>query len=95
MDHSSILPWSLLAFGLLGLVIWQNRVQIRGVLSRPLDLKLLVLAAAIYLVGMFGTFVRWFFLVRVIEPTFKFSATVLSRLDRHGFQPGHPRSRRR
>lgn len=27
--------------------------------------------------SMFGTFVRWFFLVRVIEPKFKFSATVL------------------
>ena len=26
---------------------------------------------------MIGTFVRWFFLVRVIEPKFKFSATVL------------------
>jgi glycosyltransferase 2 family protein len=66
-----------IAFGLLGLVIWQNRAMIRAVLSKPLDLKLLALAFAIYLVGMFGTFVRWFFLVRVIEPTFKFSATVL------------------
>jgi glycosyltransferase 2 family protein len=66
-----------LAFGLLGLVIWQNNLKIRAVLSRPLDLKLLALAAAVYLTGMFGTFVRWFFLVRVIEPTFKFSATVL------------------
>ena len=61
---------ALLAFGLLGLVIWQNRVRC-GVLSRPLDLKLLALAAVVYLVGMFGTFVRWFFLVRVIEPKFK------------------------
>ena len=26
---------------------------------------------------MIGTFVRWFFLVRVIEPRFKFSATML------------------
>ena len=66
-----------LAFGLLALVIWQNRTMIRAVLSKPLDLKLLALAFAIYLVGMFGTFVRWFFLVRVIEPTFKFGATVL------------------
>jgi glycosyltransferase 2 family protein len=66
-----------LAFGLLGLVVWQNRVDIRGVFSRPLDLKLLVLALAIYFVAMVGTFVRWFFLVRVIEPKFKFSATVL------------------
>ena len=68
---------ALLALGLLGLVIWQNRVEIRRVVSRPLDLKLLALASVVYLAGMFGTFVRWFFLVRVIEPKFKFSATVL------------------
>ena len=68
---------ALLAFGLLGLVIWQNKEKIREVFGRPLDLKLLALASVVYLVGMFGTFVRWFFLVRVIEPKFKFSATVL------------------
>ena len=33
-----------LAFGLLGLVIWQNREKIREIFSRPLDLKLLALA---------------------------------------------------
>ena len=32
-----------LAFGLLGLVIWQNRGKIRKVFSRPLDLRLLAL----------------------------------------------------
>ena len=64
----------MLAFGLLGLVIWQNREKIREVFSRPLDLKLLALALAIYLVGMVGTFVRWFFLVRVIEPTIQVRA---------------------
>jgi glycosyltransferase 2 family protein len=66
-----------LAFGLLGMVIWQNRATISAVFSGPLDLKLLALALAVYFVAMFGTFVRWFFLVRVIEPKFKFSATVL------------------
>ena len=40
-----------LAFGLLGLVIWQNKEKIREVFSRPLDLKLLVLALAVYFVG--------------------------------------------
>jgi uncharacterized protein (TIRG00374 family) len=65
------------AFALLAYVIWQNRVEIRKVFSKPLDMKLLALAFAIYLVGMFGTFVRWFYLVRVIEPAFRFSATVL------------------
>jgi glycosyltransferase 2 family protein len=68
---------AMLAFALLGLVIWQNKATIGAVFSKPLDLRLLVLAAVVYLVAMFGTFVRWFFLVRVIEPKFKFSATVL------------------
>ncbi len=66
-----------LAFSLLGLVIWQNKVKIREVFSQPLDLKLLALALAVYFVGMICTFVRWFSLVRVIEPKFKFSETVL------------------
>jgi glycosyltransferase 2 family protein len=66
-----------LAFSLLGLVIGQNREKIREVFSRPLDLKLLALAIAIYFTGMIGTFVRWFYLVRVIEPSFRFSATML------------------
>jgi uncharacterized protein (TIRG00374 family) len=67
----------ILAFTLLGLVIGQNREKIREVFSRPLDLKLLALAVAIYFLGMVGTFVRWFYLVRVIEPSFRFSATML------------------
>jgi glycosyltransferase 2 family protein len=66
-----------LAFSLLGLVIAQNREKIREVLSRPLDLKLLALAVAIYFTAMIGTFVRWFYLVRVIEPKFRFRATIL------------------
>ncbi len=66
-----------LAFGLLAQVVWQNRARISEVFGRPLNTKMLALAAAIYLVGMCGTFVRWFFLVRVIEPRFKFSATIL------------------
>ena len=48
----------ILAFTLLGLVIGQNREKIREVFSRPLDLKLLALAVAIYFMGMMGTFVR-------------------------------------
>ncbi len=66
-----------LAFGLLGLVIWQNQEKIRTVFSRPLDLRLLALAVLIYLIAMVGTFFRWFVLVRVIEPTFKLSATLV------------------
>jgi glycosyltransferase 2 family protein len=66
-----------LAFGLLALVIWQKKEKIGEVLGRPLDLKLLALALAVYFLAMTGTFVRWFLLVRVIEPKFKFRATVL------------------
>jgi glycosyltransferase 2 family protein len=66
-----------LAFGLLGVVIWQNWGKIREVFSRPLDLRLLALAFAIYMIGILLTFVRWFVLVRVIEPQFRLSATFL------------------
>jgi len=66
-----------LAFGLLGWMIWLKRDEIREVFSRPLDLRLLFLAMAIYLVALSITFVRWFLLVQVIEPTFALSATIL------------------
>ena len=62
---------------LLGGAIWGNRNQIREVLGRSLDGRLLGLAFAIYVVGMVTTFVRWFFLVRVVEPSFRLSAAVL------------------
>ncbi len=66
-----------LAFGLLGWMVWQNRAKISAVFSLPLDLRLLVLAFAIYMVGIVMTFGRWFILVRVIEPHFRFGATIL------------------
>jgi uncharacterized protein (TIRG00374 family) len=65
----------LLAFGLLALVIWQKRDDIHKVFSRRLDLSLLGLAFLVYMVAMVSTFIRWYFLVRVIEPDFKLSAT--------------------
>jgi len=65
------------AFALLGWAIWGNRDQIRDVLGRSLDGRLLGLAFAIYLVGMVTTFVRWFFLVGVVEPTFRLRAALL------------------
>ena len=77
-----------LAFGLLAVVIWRNADDIRKVFSRRLDLSLLGWALAVYLTGMVGTFVRWFFLVRVIEPKFTLRATLLLGFDRHGLQPG-------
>src|SRR5437764_4287847 len=66
-----------LAFGLLGWVIWTHRVDIRAVFSRPLDLSLLAQAQVIFLVGIIATFLRWFILVRVIEPRFTLRAAVL------------------
>jgi uncharacterized membrane protein YbhN (UPF0104 family) len=66
-----------LAFSLLGFVIWQNREKINEVFSRRLDLRVLVIAFAIYMAGIVLTFVRWFLLVRVIEPRFTLSATLL------------------
>jgi glycosyltransferase 2 family protein len=66
-----------LAFGLLGLVIWRNADKIREVFSRPLDLRLLAIAMAIYLAAMVSTFVRWYLLVRVIDPRFTLRAAVL------------------
>ena len=67
-----------LAFGLLGWVIWRNRDQIREVFSRAARLP----AARRWRLrstwwGWCSTFVRWFFLVRVIEPTFQLRAALL------------------
>jgi uncharacterized membrane protein YbhN (UPF0104 family) len=70
-----------LAFVLLGLVIWRNWDKILEVFHRPsgqpLDLKLLAVALGIYLVGLISTFVRWYLLVRVIDPRFTPRAAVL------------------
>lgn len=66
-----------LAFGLLGLVIWQNAAKIGAVVIGALDLRLLAVAQAIYLIGVISTFVRWYFLVRVIDPRFTLRAAVL------------------
>jgi uncharacterized protein (TIRG00374 family) len=74
-----------LAFSLLGLVIWQKSGEIRKVFSRPLDLRLLLLAQVIFLCAMIVTFVRWFVLVRVIEPRFTFRATLLLGFIGHVF----------
>jgi glycosyltransferase 2 family protein len=65
----------LLAFALLGFVIWRNREQISHVFSRPLDLRLFGVAVLLYLFSAVLTFIRWFMLVRVIEPHFKLSST--------------------
>lgn len=66
-----------LAFGLLGVAVWGNLDKIREVFSRPLDWRLLAVAVAIYLVGIVSTFVRWYFLVRVVDPRFTLRAAIL------------------
>jgi uncharacterized protein (TIRG00374 family) len=66
-----------LAFALLGGVIWSNRGQIREVLHRSLDGRLLLIAFALYVVGMILTFVRWYLLARVVEPRFRLAVALL------------------
>lgn len=65
------------AFGLLGLVLWRNREQIHAVFSHPLDLRLLVLGVVIFQASLFITYIRWYLLVKVIEPKFTLRPTLL------------------
>jgi len=53
-----------LAFGLLGLVIYQNRVKIREVFAKPVDYRFFALGLAIYLAALLITFARWHQLAR-------------------------------
>jgi len=66
-----------LAFVLLGIVVWKEQDKIGEVFRRKLDLSRLGLAMAIYLIGLVLTFVRWFLLVRAIEPHFRFRTTLV------------------
>ena len=66
-----------LAFGLLALVLYQNRAQIQQVVSRKLDLRLLAAGVLIFQTSLILTYVRWYALVRVIEPRFTLRATLL------------------
>jgi uncharacterized protein (TIRG00374 family) len=67
----------LLAFALLGAVLWQNREKLREVFSRPLDLRLLGLGVLVFQLSLLITYVRWYLLVRVIEPRFTLRSTML------------------
>jgi len=68
---------SALAFSLLGLVIWQNRDKIGEVFRHRLDLRLLGLGLLIYQISLLISYVRWYMLLRVIEPGFKLRDTML------------------
>jgi uncharacterized membrane protein YbhN (UPF0104 family) len=67
----------LLAFGLLALVLNQNRKQISDVLSHRLDLRLLLAGVLVFQTSLILTYVRWYTLVRVIESRFTLRATLL------------------
>src|SRR5271165_5910695 len=66
-----------LAFALLGLVLWQNREKIRAVFSHPLDFRLLALGVVIFQCSLIITYLRWYLLVRVIDPRFTLRSTLL------------------
>lgn len=67
----------ILAFALLGWVLWDNSAKIEEVFARPLDLRLLGLGILIFQISLLLTYVRWFWLIRVIEPRFRLGATLL------------------
>ena len=66
-----------LAFTLLGLVLWRNNEKIGELLRHRLDLRLLGLGLLIYQVSLLITYCRWYMLVRVVEPCFKLRATIV------------------
>ena len=66
-----------LAFGLLALIVYQNREKIRDVFTRKPDYRLLLAGIVIFQVSVMLTFVRWYALVRVIEPRFTLRSTFL------------------
>lgn len=66
-----------LAFGLLAMVLNQNRDKILEVLGRKLDPRLLIAGVLVFQVSLILTYLRWYALVRVIEPRFTLRATLL------------------
>jgi uncharacterized membrane protein YbhN (UPF0104 family) len=66
-----------LAFGLLAFVVYQNAEKIRDVLTRKPDYRLLLAGIVIFQASVMLTFVRWYALVRVIEPRFALRSTFL------------------
>jgi glycosyltransferase 2 family protein len=66
-----------IAFGLLGMVINKHRNEILKVLHQNLDGRVFALAFGIYLIGLVVTFVRWYWLVRVIDPAFRLRDAML------------------
>ncbi len=66
-----------LAFGLLALVLNQNRDKILEILGGKLDYRLLIFGILVFQSSVILTFFRWYALVRVIEPRFTLRGTLL------------------
>lgn len=66
-----------LAFGLLAVVLNQNRDKILEVLGNKLDYRLLIVGVLVFQTSLILTYLRWHALVRVIEPRFTLRATLL------------------
>ena len=68
--HPARRPWLgnalgfVVAFALLGLAIYQNRVELAKVFAKPVDLRYFAVGLAIYIVALLITFARWYALVR-------------------------------
>jgi uncharacterized protein (TIRG00374 family) len=66
-----------LGFGLLGVTVYRNWGQVKKVFGGHIDARLFAVAFAVYLVALSLTFLRWFVLVRVIDPRFTLRASYL------------------
>ena len=64
------------AFGLLGLVIYQNKAKIAEVFAKPVDYRFFAVGQAIYLVALLMTFFRWHQLVRAQGLVFSYRDAV-------------------
>ena len=60
------------AFGLLALVLYQNRSKIAEVFRKPVDYRYFALGLGIYLTALMSTFFRWHQLVRAQGMVFSF-----------------------
>ena len=65
-----------IAFTLLGLAIYQNRVELAKVFAKPVDLRYFAVGLAIYVVALLITFARWYTLVRAQGLPFRFRDAV-------------------
>lgn len=62
---------TILAFALLAAAIYSNREELRTVFERQIDPRLMLAAYGLYMVGLVGTFIRWYVLVRALGLPFR------------------------